>query len=54
MLEDAGWVLRGKEGIRPVPGVIPCEALRNIIGAQLDALTRTANQLDKLGELFAN
>jgi hypothetical protein len=34
-----------------VPGVIPYDILRKIIGAQLDALTGTANQLVKLGIL---
>ena len=50
-LEKAGWVVRDKDGIRTVPGVIPYEVLRKIIGAQLDALTGTANQLVKLGVL---
>lgn len=47
-LQKAGWVVRDKDGIQTVPGVIPYEVLRKIIGAQLDALTRTANQLAKL------
>ena len=53
-LQKAGWVLRDKDGIRTVQGVIPYEVLRNVIGAQLDALTRTANQLAKLGVLSPN
>jgi DNA-binding MarR family transcriptional regulator len=50
-LQKTGWVSRSKDGIRIVSGVIPYEAIRDIIGAQLDALTRTANQLAKLGVL---
>lgn len=52
-LQKAGWLVRDKEGIRTVPGVIPYEDLRGIIGAQLDALTRTVNQLTRLGVLPA-
>lgn len=52
-LRDAGWVTRDKDGIRTVPGVIPYEVLRNVIGAQLDALTRTLNQLARLEVLSA-
>ena len=47
-LEKAGWLIRDKEGIRTVPGVIPFEVLRKVIGAQLDALSRAVNQLTKL------
>lgn len=47
-LERAGWLVRNKDGIRIVQGVIPFEVLHDIIGAQLDALTRTANYLAKL------
>lgn len=50
-LQRAGWVHRDKDGIRTVQGVMPFEVLLNIIGAQLDALTRTVNQLAKLGVL---
>lgn len=50
-LQEAGWIIRDKDGIRTVQGVIPYEILHNIIGAQLDALTRTVNQLAKLGVL---
>jgi hypothetical protein len=50
-LQKAGWVSRDQDGIRTVPGVIPYEVLRNSISAQVDALTRTANQLARLGVL---
>jgi biotin operon repressor len=50
-LQDAGWVVRDKHGIRPVPGVIPQDALRNIMNAQLEAFRRMANQLTKFGVL---
>ena len=50
-LQKAGWVLRDKEGIRTVRGAIPYDVIRNIIGVQLDALTSTVNQLEKLGVL---
>lgn len=50
-LQKAGWVMRDKEGIRLVQGIIPYDVIRNIIGAQLDALTRTANHLAKIGVL---
>ena len=51
-LEKAGWLVRDKDGIRTVQGVIPYEVLRDTIGAQLDALTRTVNQLAKLDVLL--
>ncbi len=51
-LEKAGWLRRDKDGIRTVQGVMPYEVLLKIIGAQLDALTRTVNQLAKLGILL--
>jgi chromosome condensin MukBEF complex kleisin-like MukF subunit len=51
-LQDAGMVLRDEEGIRVAPGAIQFEALRNIIDAQLDAITRTVNQLSRLGVLL--
>lgn len=51
-LQKAGMVLRGEEGIRIVHGAVPIESLRGIIDAQLDAITRTANQLLKLGVLL--
>jgi predicted transcriptional regulator len=50
-LQEAGWIRRDKDGLRTVPGVMPYDVLLNIIGAQLDALTRTVNQLAKLGVL---
>ena len=50
-LQEAGWVVRDKDGIRTVPGVIPYDVLRTVIGSQLDALTRTVNQLAKLDVL---
>lgn len=50
-LKEAGWVLRDKDGIRTVQGVIPYEVLLTTIGSQLDALARTVNQLTKLGVL---
>lgn len=52
-LQEAGWVTRDKEGIRTVQGVIPYEDIRNILGAQLDAFTRTVNQLAKFGVITA-
>jgi DNA-binding IclR family transcriptional regulator len=50
-LQKAGWIRRDKDGIRTVQGVMPLDVLLNIIGAQLDALARTVNQLAKLGVL---
>lgn len=50
-LQEAGWVLRDKEGVQTAHGVIPYDVLRRIIGVQLDALTRTVNQLTKFGVL---
>jgi len=50
-LEKTGWLVRDKDGILTVHGVIPYEVLREIVGAQLDALTRTVNQLAKLNVL---
>lgn len=50
-LREAGWVSRDEDGIRTVPGVIPYDDLRAIIGAQLDALARAANRLAELGVL---
>ena len=48
-LQEAGWLLRDKDGIRVVQGVVPYETVRGIISAQLDALTRIFHQLEKLG-----
>lgn len=53
-LQKAGWVLRDKEGIRTVPGVIHYDIVRGIISAQLDALTRMVNQLTKIGVLSSS
>ena len=50
-LHKAGWVTRDRDGIRTVPGVIPYDIIRNVIGAQLEALTRVANQLTQIGAL---
>ena len=50
-LKKNGWLMRDKDGIRTVPGVIPHEVLRGTIAAQLDALTRTVNHLAKLGAI---
>jgi len=50
-LEKEGWLIRDKAGIRTVHGVVPYDVLRGIIGAQLDALTRTVNLLSKLAVL---
>ena len=50
-LQKAGWVVRDKEGVQTAHGVIPYEVLRRIIGAQLDALARTVNQLTRFGVL---
>lgn len=50
-LQRAGMVLRDKDGIRIVQGVVKFETLREIIEAQLDAITRTVNQLLKIGVL---
>lgn len=48
-LQKDGWVVRDADGIRTVQGVIPYEIVRNLIGAQLDALTRMVNQLTRIG-----
>lgn len=50
-LQAAGMVLRDVDGIRIAHGVLKFEALREIIDAQLDAITRTVNQLSRLGVL---
>lgn len=52
-LEEAGWLMRDKDGIKTVQGSIPYDVLRGIIRAQLDALTRTVNQLANLEVLSA-
>lgn len=53
-LQEAGVVVRDKEGIRIAHGVLQFEILRDIIDAQLDAVTRTVNQLSRLGVLLVN
>lgn len=53
-LRNAGMVVRDREGIRIAHGVLQFEVLRAIIDAQLDAVTRTANQLSRLGVLLVN
>jgi DNA-binding MarR family transcriptional regulator len=53
-LQKAGWVERDRDGVRTVQGVIPYEDLRTIIGAQVNALTLTANQLARMGVLSAS
>lgn len=50
-LQEMGWVIRDKDSIVTVPGVIPYEVIRDIIGAQLDALAKMINQLAKIGVL---
>ena len=50
-LHEAGLVWRDKDGIRTVPGAIPHDVIRRVIGAQVDALTRMVNQLTRLGVL---
>lgn len=53
-LEKAGLVVREKDGIQVVHGIIPYDVVRAIIGAQVDALTRMLNQLTKLGVLTSH
>lgn len=50
-LQEAGMVLRDEDGIRIAHGVLKLEALQDIIDAQLDAITRTVNQLSRFGVL---
>lgn len=50
-LLERGIVLRDDDGVRMAHGRIQVAALREIIDAQLDALTRTTNQLSRLGVL---
>jgi DNA-binding transcriptional ArsR family regulator len=51
-LQEVGMVLRDREGIRIVQGVVHLESLRDIIDAQLDAVTRVVNQLSRFGVLL--
>ena len=53
-LQEAGMVLRDEDGIRIAHGVLQFEALREIIDAQLDAITRTVNQLSRFGVLSSD
>jgi len=51
-LQKAGLVVRDDYGIRIPEGVVDLEVLKQIIDAQLEAITRTVNQLSKLGVLL--
>lgn len=48
-LREAGWLMRDEHGIKTVSGVIPYEIIEDTIKAQLDAVTRTVNQLSRFG-----
>jgi DNA-binding IclR family transcriptional regulator len=50
-LLERGIVLRDDDGVRMARGSIQFGALREIIDAQLDAITRTANHLSRIGVL---
>lgn len=50
-LQKLGLVVRDRKGIRTKSTGVPFESLIEVIGAQLDAVTRTLNQLSKLGVL---
>lgn len=50
-LQQAGLVVRDEDGIRVAHGMVPFEVLRDVIDAQLEAITRTVNQLSRLGVL---
>jgi len=50
-LVERGIVLRDDGGVRMARGSIQIDALRRIIDAQLDAMTRTANHLSRIGVL---
>ena len=52
-LQEAGMVVRDEDGIRMAQGAIQVEVLRKTIDAQLDAITRTVNQLSRIGVLVA-
>ena len=52
-LQEAGMVVRGEDGIRMAHGVIQFETLQETIDAQRDAITRTVNQLSRIGVLVA-
>lgn len=53
-LLERGIVVRDDGGVRMARGHIQVETLRTIIDAQLDAITRTANQLSRVGVLVAS
>jgi len=50
-LLERGVVVRDEDGVRMAHGSIKFESLREIIDAQLDAVTRTANHLSRVGIL---
>ena len=50
-LLERGLVVRDDDGVRMAQGRVQFEALRDIIDAQLDAITRTANHLCRVGVL---
>jgi hypothetical protein len=50
-LVERGVVVRDEDGVRMAHGSIKFESLREIIDAQLDAVTRTANHLSRVGIL---
>lgn len=50
-LAKAGIVVRDDDGVRVAPARVDFAVLREIIDTQLDAVTRTANQLTRLGIL---
>lgn len=51
-LQKAGLIIRDEDGIRIPEGIVDLDLLRQIIDAQLEAITRTVNQLSKLGVLL--
>jgi hypothetical protein len=53
-LVERGVVVRDEDGVRMAHGSIKFESLREIIDAQLDAVTRTANHLSRVGILSLN
>lgn len=53
-LLERGVVVRDEDGVRMAHGSIKFESLREIIDAQLDAVTRTANHLSRVGILSLN
>jgi hypothetical protein len=50
-LQSAGLVVRDGRGVQTALGGLQLKALEHSIGAQLDAIARTVNQLSKLGVL---